>query len=72
MRRTSPEEEDGYRLPDVQPIPPGGVCLTLGQHGSGICSLDVLIPAWNSEDAEEELKAATAAVVSWITDTGSK
>ena len=53
-------------MPDVLPIPSGGVCITLGQRGSDNCShdmlTDVLIPAWKrNEDADEELKAATAA-----------
>ena len=49
----------------VLPIPPGGVGVTLVQRSYGVCShddlTDVLMPAWKrSDDADEELKAATA------------
>ena len=53
-------------MPDVLPIPPGWVGVTLGQRGSGVCSHDVLtgvlMPTWKrSEDVDEELKAAMEA-----------
>ena len=69
--RVLPLEEDGAGgggwVPSIgHAANPGGICVTLGQRGSGVCShnvlTDVLRSTWKrSKDADEELKAATAA-----------